>query len=299
MLLSEIVNDHYLPAKRAKLRASTVAGYESSIALYVLPRWGSCDVTEINPDDVQAWVDSIDLAGAAEKAYKCLRQIVRFAIRKMRLRIADPTLYIELPAKTQYLPDVLDSDGVADLLRGMWGHWAEAVTICAVTLGLRRGEACGLEWSDINLSTGEVRIRRSRQYVEGEIVTVGTKTKKSTRSCYLPRFARERLRQIKGCGLLTGNVSPDKVARAIKSWCKRQHLPHVSMTNMRHTWATLAVEAGVGIEIIAMMLGHSEISTAYDHYIVSRKSILVEAQTSVEGLLFKHAKRPRKVSMAT
>lgn len=42
------------------------------------------------------------------------------------------------------------------------------------------------------------------------------------------------------------------------------------MTNMRHTWATLAVEAGVGIETVAMMLGHSEISTAYDHYIVSR-----------------------------
>lgn len=74
------------------------------------------------------------------------------------------------------------------MLRGMWGHWAEAVTICAVTLGLRRGEACALEWSDINLKTGEVRISKSRQYVNGQIITVKTKTEKSTRSCYLPNL---------------------------------------------------------------------------------------------------------------
>ena len=50
------------------------------------------------------------------------------------------------------------------------------------------------------------------------------------------------------------------------------------MTNLRHTWATLAIEAGIGIETVAMMLGHAEIGTAYEHYIVPRKSVCVQAQ---------------------
>lgn len=298
MNIGSIYENHYLPEKTKKRRASTVAGYDSSVRLHVLPRWEASEIEEIDPDDLQEWVDGFDRAGAAIKAYKCLRQIIRWWIKTKRLRIADPTAYVELPSIEPYRPETLEADEVTDMLRGLWGHAQEAVAICAVTLGLRRGEACALTWSDINLKTGEVRVCKSRQSVGGQVVTEGTKTDKSTRSCYLPRFAVNRLRQLKGHGLITGDVSPDKVARSIKSWCKRMHLPHVSMTNMRHTWATLAIEAGIGIETVAMMLGHTDISTAYDHYIVPRRTICVAAQEAVEGLLVRRAGKPRRALLA-
>lgn len=298
MNIADIYEGHYLPEKTKKRRASTVAGYDSSIRLHVLPRWGACEIDEIDPDDVQEWVDSFERPGAAIKAYKCLRQIIRWWAKSKRLRIADPTVYVELPSMEPYRPDTLDSGEATEMLRGMWGHVQEAVAICSVTLGLRRGEACALTWSDINLKTGEVRVSKSRQCVNGEVVTEGTKTDKSTRSCWLPRFAVNRLRKIKGKGLITGDVSPDKVARSIKSHCKRHGLPHVSMTNLRHTWATLAVEAGVGIETVAMMLGHADISTAYDHYIVPRRTICQDAQAAVEALLVCSANRPRRDLLA-
>ena len=293
MKLIDIYENHYLPEKTSKRAASTVAGYDSSMRLHVLPRWGECEIEDICPDDLQEWIDSFELAGAAEKAFKCLRQIIRWWVRKKRLHIADPTIYIELNSRKPYRPDVLDAEEISEMLRGLWGHWTEPVAICAITLGLRRGEACALEWSDINLKTGEVRINKSRQYINGQIITVKTKTEKSTRSCYLPKFAKQRLRQIKKKGLLTGDVPPDTVARAIKAECKKKGAPCVSMTNMRHTWATLAIESGVGIETVAMMLGHSEIDTAYNHYIVPRKSICQEAQASVEKLLMAKAKKPK------
>lgn len=294
MKLIDIYEQHYLPEKKQKRAASTVAGYDSSIRLYVLPRWGECEIEDICPDDLQEWVDSFEQAGAGEKAFKCLRQVIRYWVRKKRLAVIDPTAYIEVNRQKTYRPEVLDAEEVTEMLRALYGHWAEAVAICAVTLGLRRGEACALEWSDINLKTGEVRINKSRQYVNGQIITVKTKTEKSTRSCFLPKFARQRLKQIKGNGLLMGNVSPDKAARAIKSCCKKAGVPCVSMTNMRHTWATMAVEAGVGIETVAMMLGHTEISTAYEHYIVPRKTICQEAQAAVEKLIFANAKKIKK-----
>ena len=298
MRIIDIYEQHYLPEKASKRAASTIAGYDSSMRLHVLPRWGECEIEDICPDDLQEWVDSFELVGAAEKAFKCLRQIIRWWIKKKRLQVLDPTAYIEIAHRRTYRPDVLDAAEASEMLRALWGHWTEAVAICSVTLGLRRGEACALEWSDINLKTGEVRISKSRQYVNGQIITVKTKTEKSTRSCYLPKFARQRLKQIKGHGLLIGDVSPDKAARAIKSQCKKMGAPYVSMTNMRHTWATLAIEAGVGIETVAMMLGHTEISTAYNHYIIPRKTICQDAQAAVEKLLFSNSKKIKQATTA-
>lgn len=53
------------------------------------------------------------------------------------------------------------------------------------------------------------------------------------------------------------------------------------------TGRALGVEAGVGIETVAMMLGHTDISTAYEHYIVPRPRICKEAQREVERLIMR------------
>lgn len=122
--------------------------------------------------------------------------------------------------------------------------------------------------------------------VSGEVVEVPPKTAKSARSCWLPRFAVQRLKAIRnGARGLLCELDPDTVARRIKAACRRAGAEWVSMTSCRHTWATLAVEAGVGIETIAMMMGHSDITTAYEHYIVPRPKICKDAQKAIERLV--------------
>lgn len=188
----------YMADKSKRLRASTLEGYRSALELHVFPRWADVELDAITPEDVQAWVDGFTLPGAAEKAYKTLRQVIRWAIRRLGVRMYDPTAAgVELPRKAAHRPRVLDAAGTAGYLRALWGHECEAVAICSVTLGLRRGEACGLRWSDIDLRTGEVRIRRSRQEVHGQEVVVAPKTERSARSCWLPRFAVKRLRSLR------------------------------------------------------------------------------------------------------
>lgn len=269
MLVKEAA-EKYMVDKTKRLRASTLEGYRSALELHVLPRWAGVELETITPEGVQAWVDGFTLPGAAEKAYKTLRQVIRWAIRRLGVRMYDPTAAgVELPRKAAHRPRVLDAAGTAGYLRALWGHECEAVAICSVTLGLRRGEACGLRWSDIDLRTGEVRVRRSRQVVHGQEVVVAPKTERSARSGWL-------------CGLM-----PDVVARRIRSACRRAGAAWTSMTECRHTWATLAVEAGVGIETVAMMLGHTDISTAYEHYIVPRPRICKDAQREVERLIMR------------
>jgi hypothetical protein len=85
MTIDQIATEHYLPEKRRRRRTNTVDGYESSIRLYVLPAWGAMTISEITKDAVQEWVDGLpELCGpgGAKKAYKCLRQVVRWAIDK-------------------------------------------------------------------------------------------------------------------------------------------------------------------------------------------------------------------------
>lgn len=83
------------------------------------------------------------------------------------------------------------------------------------------------------------------------------------------------------------DLTPDAVARRIRSACRRAGAAWTSMTECRHTWATLAVEAGVGIETVALMLGHTDISTAYEHYIVPRARVCRDAQKQVEQLIMR------------
>lgn len=286
-MLFEEAAERYMEDKGKMLRACTLEGYRSALRCHLHARWDGAELEDIEPEDIQEWVDSFELPGAAAKAHKTLRQIIRWSIRKLKLRMYDPTMAgIELPRARPYSPAVMDAGGVRAFLRALWGHGCEAVAICSVTLGLRRGEACGLRWSDINLKTGEVRIRRSRQTVAGREVVELPKTERSARSCWLPRFAVKRLRALRRgrTGWLC-ELSPDAIARRIRSVCRRAGAPWASMTNCRHTWATMAVEAGVGIETVAMMLGHADISTAYEHYIVPRAGICRDAQRQVERLI--------------
>lgn len=300
MYISEL-SEQYLAEKEQRRRASTVDGYRSSIELYVLPEFGNLDIECIEPDHIQAWVDGFNKAGAAIKAFKCLRQIINWAIRKFRLRLWNPTQGIELPSKPIYRPKVITANETAKRLRGFYGHKDEPTVILSSVLALRTGESCGVMWSDIDWRSGAVHIQRSRQYVRGEIINLPTKTRKSNRILYLPKFAKERLHAIWiALGRPRGYANPDNpqtIARRIAAHCRRNNLPQVTMTNMRHSWATIAVEAGIAIETVAMFLGHSNIMTAYNHYIVPRKSIIKHAQSIWQEYLFDHAPKITHASL--
>lgn len=205
-MLFEEAAKRYMDEKSRRLRACTLEGYRSALRCHLHPRWDGVELEGIEPEDIQGWVDSFELPGAAAKAYKTLRQIIRWSIRRLKLRMYDPTMAgIELPRMRPYSPAVMDAGGVRSLRRGRTGWLCE--------------------------------------------------------------------------------LAPDAVARRIRSACKRAGAPWASMTNCRHTWATMAVEAGVGIETVAMMLGHADISTAYEHYIVPRAGICRDAQKQVERLI--------------
>ena len=72
-------------------------------------------------------------------------------------------------------------------------------------------------------------------------------------------------------------MRPDRLARALRSWCRSRGLPWVPMMSLRHSWATIAVSHGVALEDVALCLGHTGTQTCYRHYLVRTTEIAKRA----------------------
>ena len=287
MLFSEAV-EMYWADKSKRLRGNTLEGYASAIRRHLMPAWAGREVEGITHDEVQEWVDSIPTYGAAAKAYKTFRQIYRWIVRKEQLRIWDVTQGIELPQAPVARRDALTAAEERETLRGIVGQPWEAVVLLAAALGLRRCEACGIDWSDIDWRTGWVHVQRWAHWVGGEVVEYRTKTKLSDRWLRLPRFALARLRQIRGhrrSGRVRGGLAPHQIAGRFRRACRGAGLPWVPMTCLRHSWATIALEAGAAIEDVSVALGHSTVDTCIQHYLQSFRTVVRRAGACYEAAI--------------
>ena len=287
-MLFEDAVEMYWADKSKRLRGNTLEGYASAIRRHLMPAWEGREIDEIAHDEVQAWVDGLPSYGAASKAFKTFRQIYRWTIRKAQLRIWDVTQGIELPAAPVVRRDTLTAAEERETLRGIVGQAWEAVVLLEAALGLRRCEACGVDWSDIDWRTGWVHIQRGAHWVGGKVVEYATKTKLSDRWLRLPRFALARLRQIRGSrrsGRVRGDLAPHQIAGAFVRFCRRMRLPWVPLTCLRHSWATISLEAGAAIEDVSVALGHSTVDTCVQHYLQSFRTVVRRAGACYEAAL--------------
>lgn len=278
----------YWEDKSRRLRGNTLEGYASALRAHVMPAWSGRELESITHEEVQRWVDSVPTYGAAEKAFKTFRQVYRWSMRRFQLRVWDVTQGVELPGRPVVRRPVLTAREERETLRGVVGQPWEAVVLCEAALGLRRSEACGLDWSDFDWRRGWVHVRRGAHWVGGEVVEYPTKTKLSDRWLRVPRWALARLRAIRGrlrSGRLRGALAPHQIAGRFKRLCRRLSLPWVPMTCLRHSWATIALDAGAAIEDVAVALGHTGVDTCVQHYLQSFRTVVGRAADAYEGAL--------------
>lgn len=273
----------YMEAKRKRLRANTIAGYESAIRCHLLPRWGWLRLEDIRREDVQAWVDGMSY-GSAAKAYKTLRQVLRWSIRTYRLRVFCETDGVELPAAPMRRDCVLTPKQLRRCTIDWRGEPWECVALVQSSCGLRPCEAAALTWRDIDLRTGEVHVERGRHDVGRDTYTWGTKTAKSRRTVVLPVYALARLREIKRetrqrRDTLLCALRPSSIYARMRRWFHARELDMCS-ERLRHTFATIAVSSGVPIETVAMELGHTSIETCYAHYVARSVDVFRRAAKS-------------------
>lgn len=200
-----------------------------------------------------------------------------------------PLSRIKAPKVIKKEARYLDDEGSILLLEKLEEapiKYKAAVYLCLYG-GYRRGELCGLEWSDIDLDSAMIDINKNSLYLSGVgIYTDTPKSEKSNREFKLPRVAIDVLRQYRVWQLeerlklgdkwidtgriftaWNGNpIHPDTITNWFGEFIKKNNLPPACLHSLRHTNATLLIAEGVDIRTVAERLGHAQPSTTTNIY---------------------------------
>jgi integrase len=173
------------------------------------------------------------------------------------------------------------------------------------TTGTRRGEVLGLRWCDVDLDQARLSVRQTLLTINYELHLSEPKTRRSRRSISLDPATVSALRahrkaqleerlawgeSWRDTGLVFTRedgdpVHPGGVSDAFERTVKRARLPRIRLHGLRHTYATLALSAGVPLWAVADLLGHSNVSVTDRFYRHAIPSILEEAAGKVAGLI--------------
>ena len=146
-----------------------------------------------------------------------------------------------------------------------------------LTTGLRLGEICGLRWQDFEEKTGRLHIRRSVHRRKGGGVRVGeTKTETGTRTILLPPSTVEILKARKKKSYsywIFHNpvvpevpMDPSTAYHRLKTLLRHAELPSIRFHDLRHTFATMALEHGMDVKPLSTIIGHVSSATTLDIY---------------------------------
>ena len=198
----------------------------------------------------------------------------------------NPADRANLPKKKKFVGKAYSIDKALEMLDVFVNEPIEPVVILGLFYGLRRSEALGLRWQDIDFDQGKIFIRntvvRYRTVVEEE----QTKSEASCRTLFIIPETQEYLiglhkKQMEQQLLLGSQYHnsdhvckwndgrPFKVNYVSKRFSdilKRNHLPHIRFHDLRHTAGSLLLESGLSIKQIQEYLGHEQASTTLDIY---------------------------------
>ena len=211
------------------------------------------------------------------KVHMILHQALDVAVKE-RLIVRNPTVGTTIPKKAYVEKQVLGDSQLDKFMEAIKQepYWNDFFYVEIMT-GLRRGEICGLKWSDINFAEGTLCIKRSVGRVKNGSITIGeTKTTAGTRNIILPPSVLTLLEQKQADAINewvfphymkpSDPLHPDTAYRKLKTILKNLELPLIRFHDLRHTFATQATQGGVDAKTLAGILGHTDASFTLDTY---------------------------------
>ena len=270
-------------ANRSHLKPSSWKSLEVAWRVHVEPAWGERAIGSIRHSEVQAWVRRMSgpelttrSATKVKRAHGVLAGILDSAMRD-RLIASNPARGVLLPRKGRKARTYLTVEQV-ELLATIAGEHGALVHFLAYT-GTRWGEATGLRVRSLDLIRRRARIEENAVKVANRIF-VGTPKTHESRSVPIPPFLVDAL-AIACIGktrdqLVFGNgVSHLERPHAANGWYVRAvaacraidpAFPVVTIHDLRHTAASLAVSAGANVKAVQRMLGHASAAMTLDTY---------------------------------
>ena len=295
---------------KIKVRPSSHQTYRGYIENHIKPNIGSIPLNKLTSLELQKLykkllgngrVERIESKkqpkGLSAKTVRNINQIISSALNlaiEQRLILTNPANACALPNLEHREMKTLPVEQLTSFLREAKESGVFEMYYIELATGLRRGELLGLKWSDIDLEHGSLRVQRQIARIDGEIVEAPLKTKNAYRTLPLSADAIDVLKaQKKKCSNSQyvfpsptgGPISPDSVLHMLHRVLKRAGLPKVRFHDLRHTFATLALQNGVDIKTVSGMLGHFSAGFTLDTYAHVTTSAQKEAANTMGGVL--------------
>lgn len=278
-----------------KLKQTTIDGYTNNIRI-IKEHLGNIRLYRLSYRDINNFYINLqrpaDDSGTVPKALNSVKYIKRVLHKALEDAILEkiirenPSKGIKLSGKSDTEYNVLTVEEIFTL-RNVVKNTALFLPISlALFLGLRRGEVMGLRWSDISFEDKLISIRNTHVYTSKGTIAQTPKTKHSIRDIPLPdpllqllvteKAKQESNQAFLGDGYKDHNLvcckptgepyAPSYITRRFREVLLSLPITKVRFHDLRHTYATLALEQGVPLKIVSTFLGHSTIAITANIY---------------------------------
>jgi integrase len=291
------------------LRPSTYTSYEVLVRVHIVPVLGRIPLAQLTPQQVQDLMTQMRKKGLSERTIQYIRAVLRRALGqalKWGLVARNVAALTDPPRVRRPEVKPWSLEQAKAFLIAVQGDRLEALYAVELALGLRRGEALGLAWDDLDFEQRTLTVRRTLQRVGGQLQLGEPKTATSARTLTLPRelvgmLRAHRVRQLEDrlkagelweeTGMVftthTGRLlEPRNVNHAFARAIERADLPRIRFHDLRHTAISQLIANGTPVTTAQKIAGHSRLSTTADIYTHVVQAQFDEAADRMGALLW-------------
>ena len=308
--VEEWLNTWYELYSKPYVRESTAQYYRRFIDLHIGPAIGDIPLGKLTSRDIQKLYNDLQDHGrirAAQKSkqpglssasvrgvhmllHNCLDRAV-----KERLVLRNPTEDCRIPKLEKKEMHILRPEHIGAYLKAAEAREALPMFYLALTSGVRKGELVALLWSNVDTERGTISVSKQATVSGGEIKVTRPKTATSIRRVSVPRQTIELLIQEHGrhpdnpylfpSPKTGGMYYPDSVVKLHKKILKDAGLEPIRLHDLRHTFATLALQSGVDVKTVSSMLGHYDAGFTLSTYAHATERMQEEAAEKMGSLM--------------
>ena len=267
---------------KPNVRVATADRYQLMVEQYTIPRIGSIKLTKLTSRDLQKLYKELMENGRIDRksghgnpglsstTVRSLHLMLHNAFEravKERLIPRNPTEDCIAPKIQKFEMQILQPEHIKEYLNAANARELLPMFYLELVSGLRKGELVALQWSDLDEANCTISVSKQASWdTEGNLILSRPKTGNSIREVSIPQDAVELLKQEHAkhpdnpwmfpSGRTGEMYHPDSVVTLHKRILKDAGLEHIRFHDLRHTFATLALQNGVDVKTVSSMLGH-------------------------------------------
>jgi integrase len=285
----------------------TVKNRLSWVKLNVAPFFKDTKMENLTIHQIQRYLNYLYENFTVESAktrFGFFRSVVKecYRMKEIKENLCD---FVKSPKKeASSIADVYTREEILQLFELLEDKHFELPILLIVLLGLRKGEAYGLTWDDIDFDNNTVKIEQISIYLDGSLIFKSPKTD-SKRLLSAPielmnKLKKEKLKQneLKLQGVLENKYNlvclnkelkpykNDDLNRYYRKFCKENNFRQLRIHDLRHTNATLLLLSGTDMKTVSGRLGHTDIKITMNKYSHVLEEMDRKASENLSNILF-------------